>query len=82
MLTCALAGADFVHLSVGMLQQMLTSSYESCVIDDEILGAAFRIVRGLEVSPENIALDLIKRVGIGGDYLGEENTARHLCDVT
>ena len=81
-LTCALAGADFVHLSVGMLEQMLTSSYESCVIDDEILGAAFRIVRGLEVNTETIALDLIKRVGIGGEYLGEEHTARHLRDVT
>ena len=81
-LTCALAGADFVHLSVGMLEQMLTSSYESCVIDDEILGAAFRIVRGLEVNKETIALDLIKRVGIGGEYLAEEHTARHLREVT
>ena len=81
-LTCALAGADFVHLSVGMLEQMLTSSYESCVIDDEILGAAFRIVRGMEVDQESIALDLIKRVGIGGEYLGEEHTARHLREVT
>ena len=81
-LTCALAGADFVHLSVGMLEQMLTSSYESCVIDDEILGAAFRIVSGMEVNKETIALDLIKRVGIGGDYLGEEHTARTLRGVT
>jgi trimethylamine---corrinoid protein Co-methyltransferase len=81
-LTCALAGADFVHLSVGMLEQMLTTAYEACLIDDEILGAAFRIVRGFEVNPETIALDLIKRVGIGGEYLGEEHTARHLREVT
>jgi trimethylamine--corrinoid protein Co-methyltransferase len=81
-LTCSLAGADFVHLSVGMLEQMLTSSYEACVMDDEILGAAFRIVRGMEVDEESIALDLVKKVGIGGDYLGEEHTARHFRDVT
>jgi trimethylamine---corrinoid protein Co-methyltransferase len=81
-LTCALAGADFVHLSVGMLEQMLTSSYESCVIDDEILGAAFRIARGMEVSPETIALDLIKKVGIGGEYITEEHTTRHFREVT
>jgi len=81
-LTCALAGADFVHLSVGMLEQMLTTSYEACVMDDEILGAAFRIVRGFEVNRETIALELIKRVGIGGEYLGEEHTARHLREVT
>jgi len=81
-LTCSLAGADFVHLSVGMLEQMLTSSYESCVIDDEILGAAFRIVRGLEVNRETIALDLIRKVGIGGEYITEEHTTRHFREVT
>jgi trimethylamine---corrinoid protein Co-methyltransferase len=81
-LTCALAGADFVHLATGMLEQMLTASYEMCVMDDEMLGAAFRIVRGLEVNEETIALDLIKRVGIGGEYLGEEHTARHMRGVT
>ena len=31
----------FVHLSVGMLEQLLTSSCESCVIDDEVMGAAW-----------------------------------------
>jgi trimethylamine--corrinoid protein Co-methyltransferase len=81
-LTCALAGADFVHLSVGMLEQMLTASYEQCLIDNEILGAAFRIVRGLEVNRETLALELIKRVGIGGNYLAEEHTVRHLREVT
>ncbi len=81
-LTCALAGADFVHLATGMLEQMLTASYEMCVMDDEMLGAAFRIVRGFEVDEESIALDMIKRVGIGGDYLGEEHTARHMREVT
>ncbi len=82
LLTCCLAGADFVHLSVGMLEQMLTASYEQCVIDDEILGAAFRITRGMEVNEETIALDLIKRVGIGGEYLIEEHTSRHMREVT
>jgi trimethylamine--corrinoid protein Co-methyltransferase len=81
-LTCALAGADFVHLCVGMLEQMLTASYEQCLIDDEILGAAFRIVRGLEVNRETLALELIKRIGIGGNYLAEEHTVRHLREVT
>ena len=82
MLTCSLAGADFVHLATGMLEQMLTASYEQCVIDDEILSAVFRIVRGLEVNEETIALDLIKKVGIGGEYITEEHTAAHMREVT
>jgi len=81
-LTCAFAGADFIHLSIGMMEQMLLTSYEQCVIDDEILSAAFRIVRGFEVNQDTIALDLIKQVGIGGNYLAEEHTVKYLRDVT
>jgi trimethylamine---corrinoid protein Co-methyltransferase len=77
-LTCALGGADFVHLCTGMLEQMLTASYEQCVLDDEMLGAAFRIVKGFEVNEDSIALDLIQRVGIGGNYLGEDHTVERL----
>ncbi|NPV53915.1 MAG: hypothetical protein HPY71_10380 [Firmicutes bacterium] len=77
-LTCALGGVNFIHLSVGMMDQMLLASYEQCVIDDEILGAAFRIVRGIEVNSETIGLDVLKRVGPGGHFLDQEHTVRHL----
>ncbi|MEW5814408.1 MAG: trimethylamine methyltransferase family protein [Spirochaetota bacterium] len=80
-LTCALGGADFVHLCTGMLEQMLTASYELCVMDDEILGAAFRIVKGFEVNSDTIALDVIKKVGIGGNYLGEEHTLEYMRKI-
>jgi len=76
-LTNALAGTNFVHLSVGMMEQMLLAGYEQCVIDNEILGAAFRIVRGIEVSDETLALDVIKEVGPGGTYLDHPHTAQH-----
>ena len=81
-LTCAFSGADFIHLSIGMMEQMLLTCYEQCVIDNEILGAAFRIVKGFEVNRDTIAVDLIKQVGIGGNYLAEEHTVRFMRDVT
>jgi len=77
-LTDSLAGVNFVHLSIGMMEQMLLASYEQAVIDDEILGAAFRIVRGVEVNRETIGLDVIREVGIGGNYLAHEHTVTHL----
>ena len=80
-LTCTLGGADFVHLATGMLEQMLTASYEQCVLDDEILSAVFRVAKGFEVNDEMIALDTIQRVGIGGEYLGEEHTVQHFRDL-
>ena len=77
-LTNALAGTNFIHLSIGMMEQMLLASYEQCVIDDEILGAACRITRGVEVNQETLAVDLFREVGPGGNFLGHEHTVRHL----
>lgn len=80
-LTCSLAGTNFVHLSLGMMEQMMLASYEQCVIDNEILGAAFHIVRGMEVTPETIAVEVIKEVGPGGNYLIHEHTMKYFRDV-
>lgn len=77
-LTDSLGQVNFVHLSLGMMEQMLLASYEQVVIDNEILGAAFRVVQGIEVNDETIALDVIKEVGIGGNYLAHEHTVKHL----
>ncbi|HET6457175.1 MAG TPA: trimethylamine methyltransferase family protein, partial [Armatimonadota bacterium] len=77
-LTNALAGVNFVHLSIGMMEQMLLASYEQAVIDNEILGAAFRIVQGVEVTRDAIGLDVIKEVGIGGNYLAHDHTVKYM----
>ena len=68
----------FVHLSIGMMEQMLLASYEQAVIDNEILGAAFRIVQGVEVTRDAIGLDVIKEVGIGGNYLAHDHTVKYM----
>jgi trimethylamine--corrinoid protein Co-methyltransferase len=82
-LTNALAGTNFIHLSIGMMEQMLLASYEQCVIDNEILGAAFRITQGIEVNDDTIAFDVIKEVGPGcADYIAHEHTVRYLRKVT
>ena len=77
-LTNGLGGTNFIHLSLGMMEQMLLASYEQVVIDNEILGAAFRVVEGVEVNDDTIALDVIKEVGIGGNYLAHDHTVKYL----
>jgi hypothetical protein len=59
----SLAGVNFIHLAFGMIGQLLTSSYEQAVIDNEIFAAAFQLARGIEVSPETLAVDQIRRSG-------------------
>jgi len=44
------------------------------VIDDSICGMALRLVRGIEVNDQTLAVDVIKRVGVGGHYLSDKHT--------
>jgi trimethylamine--corrinoid protein Co-methyltransferase len=73
----SLSGVNFIHLAFGMLDQLLTSSYEEAVIADEIFAAAFRLAQGLVVTPETIALDQIKAAGPGGQFLNQDYTLYH-----
>jgi trimethylamine--corrinoid protein Co-methyltransferase len=73
----ALGGTNFIHLSIGMMEQMITASYEQCLIDNEILDAAFAMARGIEVSDETLAVDVIKEVGPGGNFLAHPHTGEN-----
>lgn len=68
-----LAGANLIA-AAGLMEDALTSSYEQLVIDNAILGNIFRITRGINISNETNALDLIEKVGPGGNYLLEDHT--------
>lgn len=74
----ALAGVNFIHLAFGMIDQLLTASFEQAVIDNEILSAAFRLAEGFEVTPESIGLDQLREAGPGGNFLTQEYTVRNL----
>ena len=69
----ALAGINVIS-GPGMLDLENCMSYEKLVIDDVICGMAERLVRGVEINDATLALDVIKRVGAGGDFLGDKHT--------
>lgn len=52
-------------------------SFEQLVLDNEWMEFCNYILEGVEVTEASIAADLIDEVGIGGNYLAEEHTARH-----
>lgn len=81
MLFPLLAGATGIG-TMGHLENAMTFSPQQLVIDNEIAGAVRRMLQGFEVTPETIALDVIKDVGIGGNYLGHLHTARHFREET
>jgi trimethylamine---corrinoid protein Co-methyltransferase len=72
----ALAGANLIY-GMGMLESGMTLDFAQMVIDDEIATMVKRVVRGIGVSDEMLAVDLIKKLGPGSDYLGQKHTRLH-----
>lgn len=69
------AGSNLVTQAAGMQSSLLGVSLEAYVNDNDMLGHILRTVRGVEATPENIAVDVINDVCRGaGHYLGEKNT--------
>ncbi|MEM6488178.1 MAG: trimethylamine methyltransferase family protein [Pseudomonadota bacterium] len=74
-LSAGLAGGNMVYESSGMTAALLGASFEAFVMDDEMLGAVFRILRGIEVDDETLGFDTICATVRGeGHYLGAAQT--------
>ena len=56
-------------------------SLEELVIADEVFGMVTRLLRGVEVDRETLAVDLIKKLGFDGDYLFEQHTRAHVREL-
>ena len=69
-------GVDIVD-GLGAIDSANTMCPEALVIDNEIAGGVMRACRGLEVNDDNLAVDVIHKVGPGGIFLGEKHTLKH-----
>jgi trimethylamine--corrinoid protein Co-methyltransferase len=72
----ALSGANLIH-DVGYLESGLLGSFDMLVMSDEVIGMAKRILEGIRMSPETLAVKVIEEVGPGGQYLTHEHTRAH-----
>lgn len=79
MLGAVLAGAIGFG-TVGHLENALTFSPMQLVADCEVARFVRRCVRGIEVSDETLALEEIRRTGIGGSFVASDHTANHFRD--
>ena len=53
------------------------SCLEGLVLDNECFGYMSRVLKGIEVNNSTLALDVIKEVGIGGNFLSHEHTFKN-----
>ncbi len=55
-------------------------SLEQLVIDNEWLDFYNYILQGFDINEESMAVDIIERIGIGGNFMAEEHTVEHMRD--
>ena len=72
----ALAGANVIYESTGMYSSLLGVCPESLILDNDVLGATLRAVRGIEVNERTLGFDDLAQVCLGdkGHYLGSDHT--------
>lgn len=75
------AGINYITCA-GTYEETLVEALELLVIDDELVDIAKRLIEGIDVSEETIALDVIKSVASspkkGVNYLGEAHTRKFM----
>ena len=77
-LATAGVGADVLSGGVGMIDSVNTLFLPQIVLDAEVVGMIRRVLGDVDTGRDEMMLDMIERVGIGGDFLKEKETARRL----
>ena len=75
-----LNGCNIIH-DCGYLESGLTSSFESVLFADEIIGMIKHMLRPLKYDEKSVPLEVMNKVGPGGNFLVEQHTADHFRDT-
>lgn len=75
-----LTGANLIH-DVGLIDHANICSMEAHLLMDEIVDMLEHVMGGVEINEETLALDVIDKVGHGGDYVGTEHTYNNFKDI-
>jgi trimethylamine---corrinoid protein Co-methyltransferase len=65
-------------LGAGLLHGSRILSYEQLLMDCEIWSILHATFQGIEVTPETLALDVIRAAGVGGNFLAQRHTRQHM----
>lgn len=75
-----LTGADILQ-GAGMLFGSRIFSYEQLLLDCEIYDAVRHVAGGIPINDDTLALDAIKDVGAGGNFIAHRHTRDHIANL-
>src|SRR5512147_1818081 len=68
-------------LGVGLLHGSRIWSYAQMLMDCEIFSIVHKTLQGIVVDDETLALDAVRAVGPGGNFLTQKHTRQHMRDL-
>jgi trimethylamine--corrinoid protein Co-methyltransferase len=68
-------------LGVGLLHGSRIWSYSQMLMDCEIFSIIHKMMQGIIVDDETLALTTIKNVGPGGNFLSQKHTLKHMREI-
>jgi trimethylamine--corrinoid protein Co-methyltransferase len=80
LLADTLMGGNLIH-DLGYLESGLTFSFAQLAICNEIVDWIKAFTQKVEVSKETLALDVVREVREGGQYLSHDHTRRHFREI-
>lgn len=78
LVTAVRNGINFVLHAGGILGSYISASFEKFLIDEEICTMVHKLIKPVAITNDSIDVEMIKQVGIGGQYLTQPKTFQ-LC---
>lgn len=78
LVTAVRNGVNFILHATGILGAYISASFEKFLIDEEACAMVKRIIEQVKITDDSIDVEMIKTVGIGGQYLTQPKTFQ-LC---
>jgi len=67
---------------LGMLEGGLTWDYAQLVMQNEMVRMILHTVKGIPVSDEKMAIEVVRAVGPGGEFISHEHTFRNFKELS
>jgi len=71
---CLMSGATYVYHGLGWLEGGLSASFEKFIIDAEMIQGLTEVLKPIDLSPEELAVDVIGEIPPGGHFFGSRHT--------
>jgi trimethylamine--corrinoid protein Co-methyltransferase len=75
------SGVNLVNECLGILDSIMTVSFEKFILDEEMISRLLTIEKGMDTSEAALSIDAIKQVGHGGSFLIHPETVQHCRDA-